>query len=481
MVEKSAYGEGIQITKEVPNEFREILSPDAVAFVAKLAREFTPRVEERLQARQDRQERINAGEMPDFLPETKDVREGDWKIAPIPDALQDRRVEITGPPDRKMLINALNCRAPTYMTDFEDANCPTWHNMLDSQRNLKEAIERTISFDDPKTGKHYTLNDEVAVLIARPRGWHLFEKHMLVDGKQVPGGIFDFGLYFFHNAQRLLDLGHGPYFYLPKMESHLEARLWNYIFSYIKKFREHDMLLPDRNTVTMTVPFMRAYSLLTIKTCHQRGAHAMGGMAAQIPRSDDPEWTEFANNKVREDKEREAKDGHDGTWVAHPGMVGLAMEAFNEYMPQPNQIDKIPDVNPSAADLLEKPEGQITMDGFRNNISVGVQYLGAWLAGRGAVPVFNLMEDAATAEISRAQVWQWIHHPQGILEDGTEVTVDLFRQVLDEELDKIKNDIVGPERWEQDEFGTAAQLFDRISTQDEFVEFLTLPGYEYLD
>jgi malate synthase len=420
------------------------------------------------------------------------------------------------------------------MTDFEDANCPTWHNMLDSQLNLRDAVQRTITFDDPKTGKHYTLDDEVAVLIARPRGWHLFEKHMLVDGRQVPAGIFDFGLYFFHNAQGLLDLGHGPFFYLPKMEGHLEARLWNdifvtaqdelgiprgtikatvlietimatfemheilyelrehssglncgrwdYIFSYIKKFREHDMLLPDRNAVTMTVPFMRAYSLLTIKTCHQRGAHAMGGMAAQIPRADDPEWTEFANNKVLEDKEREAKDGHDGTWVAHPGMVGLAKQAFDEHMPQPNQIDKQrPDVNPSAVDLLEKPEGPITMDGFRNNISVGVQYLAAWLAGRGAVPVFNLMEDAATAEISRAQVWQWIHHPKGILEDGTEVTPELFRQVLDEELEKIKNDIVGPERWEQDEFGTAAQLFDRISTQDEFVEFLTLPGYEYLD
>jgi malate synthase len=528
------YAEGVEFTAPISDQFGEILTPEAVAFVAGLAREYSGRVDELLAKRAERQERINAGEMPDFFPETREIREGDWKIAPIPDALQDRRVEITGPPDRKMLINALNCGAPTYMTDFEDANCPTWHNMLDSQINLRDAVRRTITFDDPKTGKHYTLNDEVAVLIARPRGWHLFEKHMLVDGKQVPAGIFDFGFYFFHNAQGLLDLGHGPYFYLPKMESHLEARLWNdifvtaqnelgipqgtikatvlietimatfemheilyelrehssglncgrwdYIFSYIKKFREHDMLLPDRNAVTMTVPFMRAYSLLTIKTCHQRGAHAMGGMAAQIPRSDDPEWTEFANNKVLEDKEREAKDGHDGTWVAHPGMVGLAKLAFDEHMPQPNQIDKQrPDVNPSAADLLEKPEGPITMDGFRNNISVGVQYLAAWLAGRGAVPVFNLMEDAATAEISRAQVWQWIHHPKGILEDGTEVTVELFRQVLDEELDKIKNDIVGPERWEQDEFGTAAQLFDRISTQDEFVEFLTLPGYEYLN
>jgi malate synthase len=527
------YAEGIEFTAEVPDEFAGILTPEAVAFVAKLSREYRGRVDDLLARRAERQERISAGEMPDFLPETREIREGDWKIAPIPDDLRDRRVELTGPPDRKMTINALNSGASCWMADFEDANCPTWHNMLESQLNMKEAIERTIAFDDPKTGKHYELNEDVAVILARPRGWHLFEKHMLVDGKQVPGGLFDFGLYFFHNAQTLLDNGSGPYFYLPKMEGHLEARLWNdvfelaqdelgiprgtikatvlietilatfemheilyelrehsaglncgrwdYIFSYIKKFREQDMLLPDRNSVTMTVPFMRAYSLLTIKTCHQRGAHAMGGMAAQIPRSDDPEWTEFANNKVREDKEREAKDGHDGTWVAHPGMVSLAKEAFDEYMPQPNQLDKIPEVSPSAEDLLEKPEGNITMDGFRNNISVGVQYMAAWLAGRGAVPVFNLMEDTATAEISRAQVWQWIHHQRGILEDGTEVTEDLFNKTLDEELEKIKTDIVGPERWEQDEFGKAAELFARISTDDEFVEFLTLPGYEYLD
>ena len=530
-MEEQRYGEGIEVTAEVPEEFEEILTPEAVGFVAKLAREFGNRVDEILQARQERQERINAGEMPDFLPETEEIREGDWQIASIPEDLQDRRVELTGPPDRKMTINALNSGASCWMADFEDANCPTWYNMLESQLNMKEAIERTIAFDDPNSGKHYELNDEVAVILARPRGWHLFEKHMLVDGKEVPAGIFDFGLYFFHNAQALLDIGSGPYFYLPKMESHLEARLWNdifvvaqdelgipqgtikatvlietilatfemheilyelrehsaglncgrwdYIFSYIKKFREQDMLLPDRNSVTMTVPFMRDYSLLTIKTCHQHGAHAMGGMAAQIPRSDDPEWTEFANNKVREDKEREAKDGHDGTWVAHPGMVGLAKKAFDEYMPQPNQIDKMPDVDVSAEDLIEKPEGEITMDGFRNNVSVGVQYLAAWLAGRGAVPVFNLMEDAATAEISRAQVWQWIHHDQGVLEDGTEVTEELFRKVLDEELEKIK-DIVGENRWENDEFGNASDLFARISTDDEFVEFLTLPGYELL-
>jgi malate synthase len=432
-----------------------------------------------------------------------------------------------------MTINALNSGASTWMADFEDANCPTWHNMLESQFNLRDAINRTITFDDPNTGKRYDLNEDVAVIIARPRGWHLFEKHMLVDGKQVPAGIFDFGLYFFHNVQTLLNLESGPYFYLPKMESHLEARLWNdvfvmaqdelgipqgtikatvlietilatfemheilyelrehsaglncgrwdYIFSYIKKFRNKDLLLPNRAEVTMTVPFMRAYSLLTIKTCHERGAHAIGGMAAQIPSRDDPEWTEFAYNKVREDKEREAKDGHDGTWVAHPGMVETAREVFDEYMPGPNQInEKRPDVNPTADDLLEKPEGNITEDGFRNNISVGVQYLAAWLAGRGAVPIFGLMEDTATAEISRAQVWQWIHNEKGVFDDGTEVTEELFRQALSEELEKIK-DIVGEERYRNDEFGKAAELFDRISTDDDFVEFLTYPGYEYLD
>jgi malate synthase len=534
MDERQRFGDGVEILAPVPDQFAEILTPEAVAFVARLSREFTGRVDEILQRRQERQERINAGEMPDFLPETREIREGDWKIAPIPEDLQDRRVEITGPPDRKMCINAMNSGASTYMTDFEDANCPTWRNMLESQLNLRDAVNRTITYDDPETGKHYELNDETAVLIARPRGWHLFEKHMLVDGREVPAGIFDFGLYLFHNARNLLEQGSGPYFYLPKMESHLEARLWNdvfntaqdelgiprgtikatvlietilatfemheilyelrehsaglncgrwdYIFSYIKKFREHDMILPDRSEVTMTVPFMRAYSLLTIKTCHRRGAHAIGGMAAQIPVRDDPQKNEEAFDKVRADKEREARDGHDGTWVAHPGMVALAKEVFDEHMPAPNQIDRQrPDVNPTAAELLETPEGNITEAGLRNNISVGIQYLGAWLAGRGAVPVFNLMEDTATAEISRAQVWQWIHHPKGVLEDGTEVSVELFRKVMQEELEKIKNDIVGPERWERDEFGEAAQLFDRISTDDEFVEFLTIPGYKYLE
>ncbi|HZG64189.1 MAG TPA: malate synthase A [Rubrobacteraceae bacterium] len=529
---QQGYGEGVELTVPVPDEFAEIMTPEAVAFVAKLSREFGGRVEEILQKRAERQEHIDAGEMPDFLPETQEIREGDWQIAPILGDLQDRRVELTGPPDRKMTINALNSGAATWMADLEDANCPTWHNMLESQLNLRDAVNRTITYKDPNSGKVYELNEDVAVLIARPRGWHLFEKHMLVDGKQVPAGIFDFGLYFFHNVRNLVDQDSGPYFYLPKMESHLEARLWNdvfvmaqnelgipqgtikatvlietilatfemheilyelrehsaglncgrwdYIFSYIKKFRNKDLLLPDRAQVTMTVPFMRAYSLLAIKTCHQHGAHAIGGMAAQIP-SKDPEENEAAYNKVRADKEREANDGHDGTWVAHPGMVPLAREVFDAVMPQANQIDKQrDDVNPSAADLLEKPEGDITEAGFRSNVNVGVQYLAAWLAGRGAVPIFGLMEDTATAEISRSQVWQWIHNDQGVLEDGTEVTVELFRQVLSEELENIK-ELVGEERYERDEFGKAAELFDRISTDDDFVEFLTLPGYEYLD
>ena len=533
----SGLPEGVEFTAPVPREYESVLTPEAVSFVAKLAREFTGRVHELLRERQERQERINAGEMPDFLPETRHIREGDWKIAPVPEDLQDRRVEITGPPDRKMLINALNSGASTYMTDLEDANCPTWHNMIESQYNIRDAVNRTITYDDPNTGRHYELGEELATLLVRPRGWHLFEKHMLVDGRQVPAGIFDFGLYLFHNHRALLeDLGTGPYFYLPKFESHHDARLWNdvflmaqdelgiprgtikatvlietilatfemheilyelrehaaglncgrwdYIFSYIKKFREHDMLLPDRAQVTMTVPFMRAYTQLTIQTCHRRGAHAIGGMAAQIPVKGDPEQNERAFAAVRADKEREAKDGHDGTWVAHPGLVQTAKEVFDRYMPQPNQIEtkKREDVRVSAADLLEKPEGTITEAGFRNNVSVGLQYLGAWLAGRGAVPVFNLMEDTATAEISRAQVWQWIHHPKGVLEDGTEVTKELFHRVVEEELTKIRDDIYGPERFERDfEFGKARELFERISTQDDFVEFLTLPGYDYLE
>ncbi|MBA3609805.1 MAG: malate synthase A [Rubrobacter sp.] len=532
--ETHKFGEGVEIQARITDEHREIVSDEAVAFVATLTREFGGRVEEILQRRQERQERFDAGEAPGFLEETKDVREGDWRVAPVPADLRERRVEITGPPDRKMAINALNSGAKIYLTDFEDANCPTWRNMLDSQLNLRDAIKRDIAFDDPKTGKHYELNDEVAVLIARPRGWHLVEKHMLVDGKPVPAGIFDFGLYFFHNAKRLLENGSGPYFYLPKMESHLEARLWNdvfvmaqdelgipqgtikatvlietfpaafemeeilyelrehsaglnagrwdYIFSYIKTFRNwEDRVLPDRASVTMTVPFMRAYTQLLIKSCHRRGAHAIGGMAAQIPVPNDPEANEQAFEKVRQDKQREAEDGCDGTWVAHPSMVHIAKDVFDEIMPQDNQLDKQrEDVSVTAEQLSEPCDGDVTEAGLRNNVSAGVQYIAAWLAGRGAVPVFNLMEDAATAEISRAQVWQWIHNPGGVLDDGREVTVDLFRQILREEMDRMP-EIVDHERTKNDRFEEAAELFDRISTSDEFVDFLTLPGYEILE
>ena len=515
----------IRVVGQITPAFREILTPDALAFVAKLQRSFDARRLECLAHRQERQAALDRGGTLDFLPETKQIREGDWTCAPIPEDLRDRRVEITGPTDRKMVINALNSGAKMFMADFEDANSPTWENMIEGQINLRDAIRRTITFTNPD-GKKYQLKDKVAVLLVRPRGWHLVEKHVLVDGAPVSGGLFDFGLYFFHNAGELLARGTGPYFYLPKLESHLEARIWNdafklaqdelgirrgtiratvlietipaafemdeilyelrehsaglncgrwdYIFSCIKRFRNKpDFLLADRALITMTTHFMHSYSLLCIKTCHRRNIFAMGGMAAQIPVKNDPAANEEAFAKVRADKEREAGDGHDGTWVAHPGMVRLALEAFNEKMPQSNQIDrKRDDVNVSARDLLDfGPSGPITEAGLRQNISVGVQYLEAWLRGHGAVPLFNLMEDAATSEISRAQVWQWIRHRDGRLSDGRKVTKELFRSVLDKELAKV-------ERFSGDKFDPARALFDQITTDDTFAEFLTLPGYE---
>ncbi|MBX5437770.1 MAG: malate synthase A [Alicyclobacillaceae bacterium] len=524
---------GVEITGRYTPAFAEILTPEALAFVADLERTFGPRRRQLLQRRVERDEAIRAGHMPDFLPETADIRSADWTVGPIPSDLLDRRVEITGPSsDRKMVINALNSGARCYMADFEDANSPTWDNSVQGQINLRDAILRTIEYTSPE-GKHYRLNPQVATLIVRPRGWHLIEKHMRVDGEPVSGSLFDFGLYFFHNAQALLQRGRGPYFYLPKLESHLEARLWNdvfvwaqrrlgipigtikatvlietilatfemdeilyelrehaaglncgrwdYIFSYIKKFRHHpDMVLPDRAQVTMTVPFMRAYTLLTIRTCHRRNAFAIGGMAAQIPIKNDPEANEEALAKVRADKEREASDGHDGTWVAHPGLVPVAMEVFDRLMPTPNQLHrKREDVQVSAADLLAVPAGTITEGGLRTNVSVGIQYIAAWLNGAGAVPIFNLMEDAATAEISRAQVWQWIHHPKGVLDDGRRVTVELFRQIVREELDHIRLS-VGSEAYAEGRYEEAADLFDRLTVAEEFVDFLTIPGYEYL-
>jgi malate synthase len=523
---------GVELRAPLEARDEELLSADALSFVADLHRRFDGSRRELLAARAERQSRLDAGELPDFLPETRDVREGDWRVAPVPADLQDRRVEITGPVDRKMIINALNSGAKVFMADFEDSNTPTWENTIQGQVNLRDAVEGTISFTNPD-GKEYALGEELATLLVRPRGWHLIEKHMLVDGEPVSAGIFDLTLYAFHNAKTLLDKGSGPYFYLPKLESHLEARLWNdiflvieeelgiprgsmratvlietilaafemdeilyelrehsaglncgrwdYIFSVIKKFRTRpDFVLADRALVTMTTHFMRSYSLLAIKTCHARDAHAIGGMAAQIPIKNDPEANEEALAKVRADKEREANDGHDGTWVAHPGLVPIAMEAFDAVMKGPNQIDrKREDVAITAKDLLTfVPEGPITEGGLRTNISVGVQYLGAWLNGIGCVPINNLMEDAATAEISRSQVWQWIHSANGVLDDGRVVDAELFRTMLAEELEKIHG------RYPADLapfFDRAAALFNDISTSEDFVDFLTLPAYRMID
>ncbi len=523
---------GVEIRAEpLPGQER-ILSAAALGFIAKLHRAFETRRQDLLGRRASRQAEFDAGKLPDFHPETQSIRESEWRIAPQPADMLDRRVEITGPTDRKMVINALNSGASTFMADFEDANCPTWANMIDGQVNLYDAVRRTIGFE--QSGRTYRLNDRIAILIPRPRGWHLDEKHMLIDGKPVSGAIFDFALYFFHNARALRERGTGPYFYLPKMESHLEARLWNdifkraqdelgvpqgsikatalietvvaafemdemlwelrehsaglnigrwdYIFSCIKKFRTNrEFCLADRARVTMTAPFMRAYALLLVKTCHRRGAPAMGGMAAQIPIKDDPAANEAALAKVRDDKLREVTDGCDGTWVAHPGLVSIAKEVFDRHMARPNQYDKQrPDVNVSASDLLDfRPEAPITEAGLRNNISVGIQYLGAWLAGNGCVPVFNLMEDAATAEISRSQIWQWIRSSKGVLDDGRKVTKDLFQTLLAEELPKVRSHL-GEQAWKAGKYESAAQLFGRITTDDRYVEFLTLPAYDYV-
>ncbi len=525
--------EGIEILGPMPAPFGEILTPQALAFVAKLSRKFEARRLGLLKMRAQRQGAFDGGQLPDFLPATQSLRESAWTIGRVPADLQDRRVEITGPTDRKMVINALNCGANVFMADFEDSNAPTWSNMIEGQVNLRDAVRRTITFDSPE-GKRYQLNEKIATLLVRPRGWHLPENHMLVDGAPVSGAIFDFALYVFHNAKELLARDTGPYFYLPKMESHLEARLWNdifvmaqreiglpqgtikatvlietvlaafemdeilfelrehcvglnigrwdYIFSCIKKFRSNrDFCLADRSQVTMTAPFMRAYALLLIQTCHKRKAFAMGGMAAQIPIKGDPAANEAALAKVRADKEREATDGCDGTWVAHPGLVGIAREVFDKHMPGPNQVSRQrPDVKVTASDLLDfKPEAPITEAGLRNNISVGIQYIGAWLAGNGCVPVYNLMEDAATAEISRSQIWQWMRSPKGVLDDGRKVTRDMFRKMLPEELARVRSEL-GETAWKAGQYEQAAKLFEQITASDDYVEFLTLPGYEWL-
>ncbi|MBN8530632.1 MAG: malate synthase A [Alphaproteobacteria bacterium] len=526
----SSLPHGVEILGTITPAFAEILTPQALEFVAELHRRFTPRRNELLSARVERQKEIAAGKLPDFLPQTKAVREdASWKVAPIPSDLQDRRVEITGPVERKMIINALNSGAKVFMADFEDSHAPTWEATIQGQINLRDAVARAIAYTSPE-GKSYTLNEKTAVLIVRPRGWHLNERHVLIDGKTIPAALFDFGLYFFHNAKRLIADGTGPYFYLPKLESHLEARLWNdifidaqaalglplgtikatvlievilaafemeeilfelkdhivglncgrwdYIFSYIKKFSTYpDFVLPDRAEVKMTVPFLRAYSLLLIKTCHKRGAFAMGGMAAQIPVKNDEAANAKALALVKADKEREAGDGHDGTWVAHPALVPVAMEVFDRLMPAPNQLTRQrDDVNVTSVELIAVPEGKITEAGLRNNVSVSLQYLASWLAGNGCVPIFNLMEDAATAEIARSQLWQWTHHPKGVLDDGRKIDIALVRQLLAEEKAKIPglNSLPPQALAKLDE---AASLLDQLVSAPKFEEFLTLPAY----
>ena len=510
-----------------------MLSAAAVKFVEDLVREFRPRVKELLERREEVQARYDAGALPAFDPSTQHIRDGDWTVAPIPDDLRDRRVEITGPVEAKMIINALNSGANMFMADFEDSNAPTWGNQLGGQEHLYKAVRRELTFVDEAKGKNYALKDSgLATLLVRPRGWHLPERNVMVDGEPAVGGLVDFGLYFFHNARELISRGTGPYFYLPKLQSHLEARLWNdvfvhaqdalgiplgtiratvlietlpaafemdeilyelrdhsaglncgrwdYIFSLIKTLRaKPEFVLPDRGDVGMTQHNMASYTSLVIKTCHRRGIHAMGGMAAQIPIKNDPAANEAAMQKVRADKLREVKDGHDGTWVAHPGLIPIAREIFDEHMKGPNQIDRArDDVNVTAEDLLAVPKGERTEAGLRTNVRVGIQYLEAWLRGNGCVPLYNLMEDAATAEISRAQVWQWIRHGADV--GGGPVTKDRLHTVIDEEMEQIRSE-VGDARFEGGRFPLARELFERISTAETLENFLTLPAYEHLE
>jgi malate synthase len=524
--------EKLSVTAPVSVAQAQILTPDALAFIAALAREFRPRVRELLALRISRQAEIDSGLMPDFLESTRNIRDSDWTVNGIPADLLDRRVEITGPTDRKMIINALNSGAKVFMADCEDSMTPTWRNVVDGQVNLRDAVNRDIELE--ANGKHYALHDDIATLMVRPRGWHLAEKHLLLDAEPVPAALVDFGLYLWHNAAALKRLGTGPYFYLPKLESHLEARLWNdvirfaeqygavepgrtkvtvlietilaafemdeilyelkdyivgqncgrwdYIFSFIKKFhRFPEFVLPDRAQVTMSSHFLRSYSKLVIKTCHRRGALAIGGMAAQIPIRGDDDANERALAKVRIDKEREVQDGHDGTWVAHPGLVPLAMEIFDRHMPDQNQLSRLlREVHITADDLLQVVKGKITEKGLRENINVAVQYMASWLDGNGCVPLNNLMEDAATAEISRAQVWQWVHHATGILDEGRNIDYDLFRNLLREEMDAIRRE-VGDQRFEAGSYRRAARLMDEITRPDDFAPFLTLVAYDELD
>ena len=534
--QSATISDDVTVEGTLESDYGTILTEEALEFVARLHRRFSDRRDELLRRRTERQQAIDAGETLGFLDETRQIRDDDWEIAGVPDDLQRRTVEITGPTSRKMVINALNSGANCYMADFEDSQSPTWSNVIEGQMNLRDAIRRDIDFHDADRGKSYELDDETATLMVRPRGWHLDEQHLVVDGSPVPAGLVDFGLYFFHNAQTLLDADTGPYFYLPKLENHLEARLWNdvfdfaqqqlgipqgtikttvlietlpaafemdeilyelrdhivglnagrwdYIFSAIKTFRNRDMpVFPDRGDITMTVPFMRAYTERLVQTCHRRGAHAIGGMAAFIP-TGDPETNEVAFREVQQDKQREAEDGFDGTWVAHPGLVDVAREAFVEYFDdQPHQKDRMrEDVDVSADELVdfEIPDAEITEEGMRTNINVGLQYIESWLGGVGAAAIFNLMEDAATAEISRSQVWQWLHRDDARLDDGRSIDRELYDQIVDEELDKIQK-LVGSQRFENGRFDEARRIFDRVTVDDDFPEFFTLVAYDELD
>jgi malate synthase len=523
---------GIRVTAPLREQDREVLTPECLAFVGDIVHRYAPRVRELLTARREMQARYDAGYRPRFLPETRAIRESSYTVAPLPADLQDRRVEITGPVDRKMIINALNSGASVFMADFEDSNSPTWTNVMDGQANLMDTVRGTIAYDDPGTGKRYRLSELIAVLMVRPRGWHLVEKHLEADGLPIPAALFDFGVFAFHNAKLLIAKGTGPYFYLPKMQSHLEARLWNdvfvhaearlglepgrikatvlietlpaafemdeilwelrdhaaglncgrwdYIFSFIKVHRnDASRVLPDRSQITMDQGFLKSYAQLLIKTCHRRGAHAMGGMAAQIPIKGDPVANEAALSKVVADKRREVNDGHDGTWVAHPGLVPVAAGVFDAAMRGPNQLDRLrEDVAVDESDLLALPGGTRTEAGLRWNLRVGVQYLEAWLRGVGCVPLYNLMEDAATAEISRTQIWQWLRHGAA-LDDGRIVDEALVRELLASEMHAVRAE-VGPARFEDGRFADAIALFERLIFSTTFEEFLTVPAYELL-
>ena len=524
---------GVEIKGKLFKGFREILTPEAILFITKLHLHFNSTRLELLRKREERQLEIDAGIMPNFLEETRDIREDDWTISPLPSDLIDRRVEITAPVDRKMIIDALNSGANIFIADFEDSNSPTWNNIIFGQINLRDAISGTITYLNTENGKFYLLTEKQAKLMVRPRGWHSDEKHFLLDGEPISASLFDFGLFFFHNSKKLIEKGSGPYFYLPKLENHLEARLWNDVFvyaqeelniplgtikatvlienilaafemdeilyelkehsaglswrswncisSFIKKFRNHPrFIFPDRSQVTMASHCLNSLSLLMIKTCHKRNAHAIGGISTYIPVKDNPEANKIAIEKMLADKEREVLNGHDGTCIAHPGMVAAAKEIFNKYMPEPNQFyNWMEDLRITSEDLLTLPVGTITVEGMKTNINVAIRYLESWLRGNGSVPFYDQMEDTGTAEISRSQVWQWLHNPEGMLEDGTQITPELYKQLLKEESDKIK-DLEGESKFHSETYILAVDLFDKMVVEKKFTDFLTQLACNYI-